>query len=35
MDGNWKTVHCEVKEHGPFVAVAAVDRRLHLKRMIY
>jgi hypothetical protein len=30
---NWTTVHCELKAHGPFVAVAAVGRRLHLKRV--
>lgn len=29
---NWKNVHCELKEHGPFV-VAAVGHRLHLRRM--
>ena len=31
---NLKSVHCEVKEHGPFVVVGAAGRRLHLKRTI-
>ena len=31
---NWKSVHCEVKEHGPFVVVAAAGHKLHLKRTI-
>ena len=29
---NWKSVHCEEKEHGPFVAVAAGGHKLDLKR---
>ena len=31
---NLKSVHCEVKEHGPFVVVEAGGRRLRLKRTI-
>ena len=31
---NWKSVHCEVKEHGSFVVAAAAGHKLHLKRTI-
>ena len=31
---NWKSVHCEVKEHGSFVVVVAAGHKLHLKRTI-
>jgi hypothetical protein len=27
---NWKSVHCELKEHGPFVVVTAAGHKLHL-----
>jgi hypothetical protein len=30
---NWKNEDCAVKEHGSFVAVAAVGHKLQLKRM--
>lgn len=30
---NWKSVHCEVKEHEPFAVVVAAGHKLHLKTM--